>query len=660
MTRSIDEAISEISLIRRMPNGPAKCAASLAALEHIDAEGPPEAKAYALHALIEAYVFGDDEEKAIVPFTQSIALYDAHPELFDEADRYNLFWAFKWMVGDLRRFPGVKLNQLEASLTDMERRYALEGFTMDAPCQQRWLLARHRGAAETPILFDRWLLQTRDEMSDCDLCAAGNRMEYLVETGHVADGLEIMESVFADQSIRQECFSEPATMLSVAQFAYLLRGEPGDASKAVGAHRRCRSYLGGGASAPLESGDDERAQERAYALAGTRGRCIEFLARTGNEEAAVRLLEDNARFLTHAESPFDRLEFLRYTGAALHVLVDECGLGDKAVGLKAPLPNTLAELWPWVRGQAESLAADFDSRNETTHQTDLLKAAWQTQTFPERLDMRVVTDEAPVAAPRPEEPLATTDPDSMAVPALLVKQAERLVIRREPEVAIDTYLQAAAQFEQLGRLSEAGFARAEAGHLALLLDDLDGAEQCLGRAAQLLKASATPPQYASPVAIALAECLARLCDTAKATGILDQQAATLDAALGEPVPDGEAGLVTRARQDDLRWARTKVDEVKAAILIDGGDTSGPVLAEQAAKSYAALGLIEPAAQTFQLAGGGWAGIDDDKAVWCLQSAMEGFELALRRKQRALAANQLVTLLRRLGRGDEAAKVAAGL
>ena len=78
--RSIDEANRDITMVRRMPNGRAKSAAALVEVDRIDAEGPPETKAYALHTLLEAYYFSDEEEKAFVPFTQEVAWYDSHPE----------------------------------------------------------------------------------------------------------------------------------------------------------------------------------------------------------------------------------------------------------------------------------------------------------------------------------------------------------------------------------------------------------------------------------------------------------------------------------------------------------------------------------------------------------------------------------------------------
>jgi len=644
--------VRDVSAIRSMMSGKAQSAAALAELRRIESEGPAEVKAYALHALIEAYWFGGDQEKAYVPFSQAIAWYDVHPEWFDQADRNNLFWSFKWMVNGLRSYPRVAIEQLESTLDDMERRYALEGFTRDAPCQQRWHLARHRGLPDVPGLYDEWCRQTRDEMSDCDLCATGDKVEYLIETGYLDDGLQLMEATFADPSIRQECFSEPATMLSIAQFAYLQRGTPGDAARAAEAHRRCRSYWDQTTDFGSSSRDMRLVHERAFSMEAPRSSCIEFLARTHNGDAAIRLLESNRRFLLDADSPLSHLVFLTHTGTALKVLVDDFGRGDQAVTSEVPDVQTLEQLWKWVRTQAENLAAAFDARNGTSHQSDRLHEAWEAMPL-DPLDLRVVTevDDYTATAPPPDDQTGADSPD-------LVTQADRLARHDQPAQAIASYLRAADEFESAGELVKAGFARAEAGHLALLMDDLDGAERCLTRATQLLRAAGTPPEFCAPVVVAQADCLAKLGRVPQAEAALGQIADALDAAIDGLQTDDLAPDVAQDHQDDLRWARASIDEQRASNLIAAGDTkAGAVLAQQVAEKYADLGLIQQSADAFGAAGQAWDGLDDEQAIWCLQSAIEGYELVGNRPAKSQIANSLVSLFQRLGRDQESAAVA---
>ena len=646
--RSLDEANRDITIVRQLPNGHAKSAAARAEVERIETEGPPEAKAYALNTLVEAYYFSDEEEKAFVPFTQEVAWYDAHPEWFDEMDSENLFWSFKWMVGGLRAYPNVPLPQLEATLADMEARYAVAGFGMDAPNELKWLLARHVGKPDTLALYDEWLRQGRDDMSDCELCSPARRCDYLFELGRDDEGLRVMESVFADPTVRQECFSEPATILAAAQFAYLRRNQQGDRAAAVAAHHRCRSYL------------SSRSQDRAHALADARGLCVEFLARTHNTAAAIRLLEDNRSFLMQAPAPMSRLEFLTHVGAALHVLVDEMGLRDETLAVQAPPVVTLGELWAWLKPEAEALAAQFDERNGTTHQTDLLHQAWQATSFAEPLDVRVTVEPPPeIQSVSPPVEAATAAPVEDD-PKQLLARADGEFAAGRPVNAINTYLRVANLFTAQGRLSDGGFALAEAGRGALMLDDLDTATECLTRASKLLLVTDTPPQFAAPVLITFAECLFRNRQADEASKLLDDTAKTLDDALAIEAPGGEAADVTKQRTDDLRWARTRVDEMRAESLAHADQPGAAALAQHAAEAYAQLGMVEQAAGAFQLAGQAWQGIDDEQAVWCLQSAVEGFGIALRWPQKQQAANQLVTLLQKLGRKDEATAVATDI
>lgn len=653
MPRSIGEANRDISAVRRMMAGKAQSAAALAQVQRIDAEGPPEARAYALHTLIEAYWFGGDEEKAYVPFSQAIAWYDEHPEWFDDTDRSNLFWSFKWMISGLRGFPRVPLQQLQNTMADMERRYALQGFSLDAPYQQRWQLAQHLGSPNEQALFDDWVRQPRDEMSDCQLCATGDRVEYFIENGRVDEGLALMQATIADSSIRSECFSEPATMYAVAQFAYLERG---DTEAAVRAHHRCRTYWDESFTYGSGSRDLRLLHDRAFALEMVRGQCIEFLARTRNVDAAVRLLQSNQRFLTQSDTPLSRLRFLTGVGAALLVLVNHQDCGEMTISVGLPDIETLSQLLVWVQAQATELAAAFDARNGTSHQSDVMHQSWQVEPYPTQLDLRLVVEQPPEPV-QPDSP-EPGDDQSPAPTSDLVTQAEKLSRGSDPAGAIATYLQAADSFEQSGQLVDAGFARAEAGHLALAADDLDGAKACLSRAYQLLLAAKTAPEFVAPVAITLADCLAKAGGADAAEEVLGQVAAQLDAALDEPSPENVAADVAKAHEDDLRWARVSIDYQRAENLVRLGDAAaGAELAQRSAERFADLALFQQAAQAFQCAGVAWTDCDDDKAVWCLQSAVEGFGLAVRRQEKSQAVNLLVTLLQKLGRDEEAAAAA---
>lgn len=145
MSRTIDEANREISRVRDMPYGLARTQAAERQVRLVDAEGPDAARAFALSTLVEAYQWGGEVDRSFVAFARLLQWWDQHPEHFDEYDRHGLFWSFKWMISGLADFPTVPAEQIDRTLADMERRYALAGNGMDAVAYERFAWARQRG-----------------------------------------------------------------------------------------------------------------------------------------------------------------------------------------------------------------------------------------------------------------------------------------------------------------------------------------------------------------------------------------------------------------------------------------------------------------------------------------------------------------------------------
>ena len=681
MTRSLDDANRAITWVNRMPYGRAQIVAALAEVERVETGGPEQAKAYALNTLVDAYCHGGEPEKAFVPFSRVVAWYDAHPEMFDDYDRSALFWSFKWIVRRLMHFPRVPWASIEAARNDMARRYAEAGYGPGVPAQVRWQQAWHRGAPDTAALFEAWRREPRDDMSDCPLCVAGAQVGYHLEEGRLDEGLRLLEATLADASIRAECSEEPESMLAHAQLAYLTRAAPGDDERATRAYRRCRAAIDADQAVLAGGGTYAAGPPRSLDDGQVRALCIEFLARTRNSDAAVRLLEDNAVLLVHAECPYNRLLFLTPLGAALHVLVDELGEGDRPVALDPALAipaTTLAELWRWVAAEADTLAGAFDDRNGTPHRREVLRSAWSVTAAPARLDLRVLT----VATPAPDadgavgasavggpgapgagavapERLHDDAVDPALTPEDDLAHAEAAVRAGRLEDAVALYLATATGFEATGALVDGGFARAEAGRLAWQLDDLDGARAALERAWRVLKAAATPVAFVAPVATCLGEVLARVGERDEAERVLAETAGSLDAALALPDATGVSRSVALSARDDLTWARVLVDDTRAILDLRAGEwRTGAEVSQSVAERYAGLGLIAQAGSAFERAGTAWTGRDDERARWCLESAVEGYRLAGQRVARARVADRLVALLQRLGRDDEAGAIAA--
>ena len=638
MPRSVDEAIDDINAIADMLRGKAQIAAALAEVERIELEGPAAAKPLALVALIDAYSRGGEKEKAYVPFSHLISLYDTEPEWFDSEDRHYLFWYFKWVMDALPCFPNVPLAQLHSTMDDMQRRYAQEGFSMDAPIQARFNLARRLGVANCQELYDQWLQQRRDELSDCRLCAAGQRIEYLAESGRPDDALGLMRQTFTQRSMPKECSDEPASIYSWAQFAFLDNSTKVDTQRAAQAHHRSRVLWDPTHGLAVTTGRYPL-QERAFELAGARGRCVEFLARTGNEHAAVALLASNKHFLQQASTPLDRLEFLTHVGAGLRVMVDDLGLGAREIYSGVPGSGTLETLWKWVRDQAEDLAQAFDKRNGNTHQSDVMHARWRLEAYDTPVDLVV-----PLPEPAVMQAAEPTKVDTGEIAfAPVFAQAESLARRGDSQAAIGAYLKGADDFEAAGQLVEAGFARAEAGHLAMELDALDDARANLTRANSLLRVADIPLVFLAPVANSLSDCLARLGEPDLADQVISPLISRLDELL-ENWQSAAAPDVAKAQKDDLSWARISLDSRRAHnLVLAGKPEAGAELAQKTAEQYGQLGLVRQSSEEFLFAGQTWLSIDQTRARWCLESAVEGFKLAVQELEMKGAAKLLASL-----------------
>lgn len=684
MSRTLESANREISRVRDLPYGLARTQAAERQVRLVDAEGPDEARAYALSTLVEAYVWGGEVDKAYVPFTRLVRWWDAHPEHFDAQDRHTLFWSFKWMVANLTEFPSVPAAQIDRTLADMERRFAVAGNGMNAVALQRFVWARARGAEDTAEAYETWVATPRDDFSQCEACEPGDRASYLFEVGRTEEGVRLLERTLTENPT---CATEPADMLSHLQLAYLEQGRVADAAAT---HRRGLAHL-------ADSHGD---------MAGARGRHVELLARGGHGDRAVRMIEADQRLLTGGDSPDSRLTYLVHVGAALAVL--RATEPARAVRLASVPAATVAALADWVRAQAEELAQAFDRRNGTTYVSQVVARAWTTQAAPEPLDLAVIpvgahgagrdggergggerdgagaqtpvvadgagpagertADGAPGGGDGQAGSRVAADPDPGAA-------ADRLADAGDLAGAAPLYLEAAARAEEAGLLADAGAALAEAARCAQVLEDHEGASWAYARATSLLRAGGADPLLTAAVVrtharsaadlgraeAALAEverCLADLAGPAGDGGVVPDVTASSPDPRRPPELPGAAELAAR-RQAEVDAERAQLDDCAARLLATlGRDQEAAVRAGVAAEAFGSAGHVADAAHAFWLAGRLHAGTGrSDDAVRDLGSAVEGFGLVRDQDRRAQVAALLLDVLRREGRDAEAEDVA---
>lgn len=665
MTRSTDEANREISRVRKMPYGIARTQAAEQQVRLVEAEGPDEVRAYALNVLVESFVWGGEVERAYLPFTKAVRWYDEHPEHFDAEDTHGLFWSFKWMVGHLSDFPDIPAEQIEATLADMERRYALAGLGRDAVAFEAFGWARLRGSDDVDALYEEWVRTPRDDYSQCRACDPGDRASYLVARGDHDEAVRLIQQTL-DSGVT--CATEPADMLSTLALVHL---DAGRADAAVAAHRRAVAALAGSPSD----------------MTGARGARFVLLARGGQTRRALRALTEDAHLLLAADTPNARFDFLTDVVAGTAALLP--GAGAEPVAFEGVAASDVAGLHAWCVTEAAALAAAFDARNGTDRFARRLAEARETRPADVTLDLAVIPTGAAARPVRPAPEVVLTDAgagplgaDPTSLPGGLhdgsglvtavesgPDRAERLVREGDLVAAAAVWLEESASAEAAGRLADSGLALAEAARCAQEAGDDEGAAATYPAAVARMRAGGVGVEVVTTVVVAWAPVAAATGDAQAVLAAVDALLAELDASdvasadTGAPADTGAevagAGLAER-REAVRRRARADLDDTAARVLASTGPeraAEAAARATRAAEAYAGAGHVADAAHAFWLAGRLHDGLGQvDDAVWNLESAVEGFSIAHQAAPRGEAASALVSVLRAAGRDDRAEEV----
>lgn len=653
MSRPLDDVNREISRISQMPYGLARTQAAERQLRLVDVEGPDAARAYALSVLVDSMFWGGEPEKSFLPFTLLLRWWDEHPELFDDSDRHSLFWMFKWMVSDLTRYPTVSVAQVEATLDDMERRYAVAGNGRDAVAYARFWWAYERDTDDVERLYQEWVATPRDDFSQCVVCDPGDRASYLRMSGRPDEAARLVEETLATGG---RCATEPADMLSHLALAYLDLDRPDDAARA---HRRAVAELG----------------DAVGEMAGARGRRVVLLGRGGQAARLARAVEEDARLLLGAETPSAHVGFLTDVVEGTAALLPEHA--EHPVHPAGVPVSTLAELHAWAAAEAGPLVAAFDARNGSTGYADMLAAARATRPAAHPIDLDLGLH---AAARTPAGPVVGGGTADAPVPATSATSsssaagdtfAEQLALAEtahhegRTEDTARAYAAAAAAALDAGLLVDAGFAFAEAARCAQVLTDDEAADGLYRRGVECLRAGDAGPAAVVPVVVAWAPAAVGA-DAARAfLDVADAVAASLGEGTDadDVAPEG-ATLAERVRSERRR-AAADLDDATARVLAsledDDATDEAVTRAGRAAEAYAGVGALADAAHAFWLAGRllDARGRTED-AVWHLESAVEGFGLAHDRQTRARAADDFVALLRRTGQDARAEEVLSSL
>ena len=292
-------------------------------------------------AFVSALTFGGRVSEAFVPFAWLVQRHDADSPALTDRYRHGILWSNKWMVDNATDYPQIPLDQIEALLSDMKRRYASAGVGPEpvAHCAYN-VVSATRGADAAADEFAAWTALPRCDMSDCQTCSSRGQAGYWYGQGQYERALELLEPVLRGEA---SCAEEPGSSLSLAAAC---SAELGRMDEAAGYHLR----------AWREIRDEEgRASDVA--------RNILLCARSGALARGLELMAHRWEQVREFDAPVTSM----HLRAAVARLVGAC-LAEGMAG-RHLLTRTGEEividqaLYDELSGQALDLAAAFDARN---------------------------------------------------------------------------------------------------------------------------------------------------------------------------------------------------------------------------------------------------------------------------------------------------------
>lgn len=617
------------------PEGAARNARAEELLAEAESAGDRPLLVDALLNLIGAYNFSPESDKAFVPFSRLLRMWDEGPGDFGEGATHRLHWIFKWVSSGMLDQPHIPLESIESWQAEMAHRYRLAGHSERAVRQSEFSIARHIGdLPRAARAYAAWLSAERDEMSDCHACELHEQGSWQERQGDDDKALRLWEPVLRGD---HSCLHEPHAVLASSLLPLVRLGHT-DRARAnhLRGYRMARSLA-----------------SMRYAVAAH----IEFCARTGNEARGLEILAEQTGHWDPAGDPDTYLDWTACTALLMRRLTD---LGHATQPVPGPPERdwTAVTLLEHAADEALAVAARFDRRNGTTAVSDAARTRMSGQPLLERLPLGLrpapLSDDARTgpslgnAPPHAGAPAASWSAAAAPAaagaapsgdPRALLAEARRLSDRGHPS-APDRWRELAALVEREGTLLLGGERAELLDHRAIELARTDPAAgaRVFAEAAALFAAA---DQHGDAVA-----CRARAALATAFAGRPEEALETLDPLCAEAVSlhargrastrHATAALLSRARiraallgtAADPRRAAAELDDELAELLafaaprraepgvlarIAEATESRGRLAGQLGDHAAAARLLDEAARTFHSARRPWQATEPELA-----------------------------------------------
>lgn len=349
-TDQVDRLLSQAE---SLPHGPTRIELCEEAVRLADSHNDSELAYRAREELVEAACFGGRPDLLIVAFSWCLSTFDRDP--YGPISVYSLLWRMKWVVSALPKFPEIELATIHGMLDDMERRFRDFGGSIQPVVGKRRSVALQSGNLETArAVHKQFMRMSRSFLSDCHACELDSLASYWFDIRKNTLGVRKAEEVINGG---MRCAEVPQVTYAEILLPMVRIGRAADAMKY---HKK--GY-------PLV--------RRNVGEVAHWGEHMCYLALTGNEARAAKLLERHLPDVENSHDPLAKLAFFRHM-----LMVIEC-LTDQKEKLKLRLPKespfasdsgeyVLADLAQAVRKRAIDLSRQFDRRNQNNYYTELV------------------------------------------------------------------------------------------------------------------------------------------------------------------------------------------------------------------------------------------------------------------------------------------------
>ncbi len=311
-----------------------------------------------------------DTETMLDAFNRCIQMHDSDPRRYPhETPRSSLLACYKWVACGIAKDPSIARVTIEATLDDMQQRFAHIGASQHGVLHARLETALVMGDYELAEHYRQQRLTTKaDRYSHCQTCIRSDDAALHYQLGKPQAGLELLETILHEP---HTCHAEPQRSQSHALLPLLRTGRNADAK----AMHISGCLLAQDTNIPFEQ------------IAGH----LLFCAVTGNESRGLSLLENQLRNLGNdSKNGYSHMKQLTATAVLLDAIT-RAGHGAEHVhgsesehvrtllggepdhGIHPPLNVEAFAQLAW--SAAERLARQFDARNGNNAQHQAINAA---------------------------------------------------------------------------------------------------------------------------------------------------------------------------------------------------------------------------------------------------------------------------------------------